>query len=318
MTENQADIINGVFFGQAIGDALGLGTEFLNNAEVKSFYPNGLSIYSEIIQDKHRSRWKIGDWTDDTDQFLCIIDAILESGSINEISFAKELFKWFKGVPMGIGYTTLKVLNMPEYRSYPHKGAEYVWKFSKCNSASNGAIMRTSALGIWEFWDNEKVIDNTERVCKATHFDPRCVGSCVIITSIISAILRENRFLNFDELVVIGDKYDNRIKEYIYLAQSKDISVLKLDEINSIGYTLKALSAGLWAYFNASSFEDGLLKVVNEGGDADTNAAVACSLLGTKYGFKSIPKIYIDQLLNKKYLFEKVIDFKVEILKNYH
>ena len=306
MTDNQEDIINGIFFGQAIGDALGLGTEFLDKKEVELYYPNGLSIYSQIIQDKHRSRWKIGDWTDDTDQFLCIINAIIESGSIDEISFAKELFKWFKEVPMGIGYTTLKVLNMPEYTSYPHKGAEYIWKFSKCNNASNGAIMRTSALGIWEFWDIEKVIDNTERVCKSTHFDPRCVGSCVIITAIISAILRENRFLTFDELVVIGDKYDNRIKEYIYLAQSKDISVLKLDEINSIGYTLKALSAGLWAYFNAESFEDGLLKVVNEGGDADTNAAVACSLLGAKYGYKSIPKIYIDQLLNKKQLIEKI------------
>ena len=38
-----------------------------------------------------------------------------------------------------------------------------------------------------------------------------------------------------------------------------------------MGYTLVTLSVGLWAYWHSTSFVDGLLKVVNAGGDADTN-----------------------------------------------
>ena len=34
MTEHQIDIIKGVFYGQAIGDALGLGTEFLDKSRL--------------------------------------------------------------------------------------------------------------------------------------------------------------------------------------------------------------------------------------------------------------------------------------------
>lgn len=56
----------------------------------------------------------------------------------------------------------------------------------------------------------------------------------------------------------------------------------------------------------AKSFEDGLLKVVNAGGDADTNAAVACAILGVKFGFRSIPQEYVDGLIYKEQLDEFV------------
>ena len=49
-----------------------------------------------------------------------------------------------------------------------------------------------------------------------------------------------------------------------------------------MGYTLVTLYVVLWAYWHSTSFVDGLLKVVNAGGDADTNAAVACAILGAK------------------------------------
>ena len=44
------DKMLGCLYGQAIGDALGLGTEFLNEDEVMKHYPNGLSRYEDIIQ----------------------------------------------------------------------------------------------------------------------------------------------------------------------------------------------------------------------------------------------------------------------------
>ena len=60
------------------------------------------------------------------------------------------------------------------------------------------------------------------------------------------------------------------------------------------------------------SFEEGLLAVVNAGGDADTNAAVACAILGAKYGFHAIPKEYVDGLLYKETL-DKTIDSLLNI-----
>lgn len=47
------DRMLGCLYGQAIGDALGLGSEFMSQDEVIQNYPNGLKTYDQIIQDAH-------------------------------------------------------------------------------------------------------------------------------------------------------------------------------------------------------------------------------------------------------------------------
>lgn len=42
--------IYGTIFGQAIGDALGLGTEFLSKTEVREKYPDGLTRKSDLMR----------------------------------------------------------------------------------------------------------------------------------------------------------------------------------------------------------------------------------------------------------------------------
>ena len=120
--------------------------------------------------------------------------------------------------------------------------------------------------------------------------------------------------LSYHQIVDIGERYDNRIREYIDLSLNSDIRALELQDWDSVGYTLKTLAAGLWAYWNATSFEDGLLSVVRAGGDADTNAAVACAILGAKFGFNAIPQEYVDGLIYKEQL-DEVVSGMTELTK---
>ena len=123
----------------------------------------------------------------------------------------------------------------------------------------------------------------------------------------------KNEQLSLSQITEIGNQYDNTITEYIDKAFYNDIDSLELDEPSSIGYTLKALGAALWCFFHARNFEEGLLTIVNEAGDADTNAAIACAVLGAKYGYNNIPKKYVDGLKKKEYL-AKVADELIEII----
>lgn len=56
-----------------------------------------------------------------------------------------------------------------------------------------------------------------------------------------------------------------------------------------VGYGPKALGAGLWASRHPGSVEEGLLAIVNAGGDTDTNAAPAGAALGARFGLGGIP-----------------------------
>ena len=281
------DRIKGTIYGQAIGDALGLGTEGMTDEDMAWKYPNGICHYSDIFQDRHRKRWKIGDWTDDTDMMLCIANAVIKDKGVNLTSIARNFKEW-------ADFDASKML----------------WNMSHQQSAANGGVMRTSIVGLFP----KAVEECAVNICRLTHYDPRCAGSCAIVSLLIHSLVYGKDKLSYHQMVDIGERYDNRIREYIDLSLNTDIRALELQDWDSVGYTLKTMAAGLWACWNAKTFEDGLLSVVRAGGDADTNAAVACAILGAKFGFNSIPKEYVDGLIYKEQL-ENVISGMIELAK---
>ena len=289
------DKLKGTIYGQAIGDALGLGTEGMTDEDMAWKYPNGIRHYSDIFQDRHRKRWKIGDWTDDTDMMLCIANAVIKDKGVNYTSIARNFKEWADGEPMGIGETTYKVLSFGDYVEKPFDASKMLWEMSHQKSVANGGVMRTSIVGLFP----KAVEECAVNICRLTQYD---------------SLVYEEEKLSYHKIVDIAQKYDSRIREYIDLSLNTDIRALELQDWDSVGYTLKTLAAGLWAYWNAPSFEEGLLSVVRAGGDADTNAAVACAILGAKFGISAIPQEYIDGLIYKEQL-DEVVSGMIELSK---
>ncbi len=198
--------IHGILFGQAIGDALGLAAEGMSCSRVAATYPNGVNGYADILQDDFRRRWTPGEWTDDTCQMLCILDSLLQHRTVNPNDIAARFVGWFQHDGRGIGRQTYNILRMPQYAQRPYDAAEFFWKFSRYNSAPNGALMRTCITGIWDYRDEAAVFANTEKICRLTHFDPRCIGSCIIVAHIIRCGLLGLPVCESD-LLALGARY---------------------------------------------------------------------------------------------------------------
>ena len=119
----------------------------------------------------------------------------------------------------------------------------------------------------------------------------------------------EDRILDYEGVIGIAKQYDERIIPFIDLAYHEGLDSLCLDDEKSMGYTLRTLGAALWAYWHATSYKEGILKIVLSGGDADTNAAVAGAILGAKFGICHIPEEWRNGLLHASMLYNKVQNF---------
>ena len=127
---------------------------------------------------------------------------------------------------------------------------------------------------------------------------------------VIHQLVYHNYTMTPDEVVLLGRKYDGSIEFYVQRATDSDIASLQLGEKRKQGYTLKAMGAALWALWHPTNFVDGLVTIVNEGGDADSNGAPAGAVLGARFGYNAIPAEYTEGLnryKDLKRIFEKLL-----------
>ena len=54
------------------------------------------------MQDDHRRRWQKGDWTDDTDMMLCILDSFVACQKVDILDIARRFKEWMMNGGMGI------------------------------------------------------------------------------------------------------------------------------------------------------------------------------------------------------------------------
>ncbi|KAL3868577.1 hypothetical protein ACJMK2_041378 [Sinanodonta woodiana] len=308
-------------YGQCIGDAIGLLTEFMTKENARRHYPKMPLEYKHKINDKYRESWEIGDWTDDSDQMFLIMQSLIENdGEVSRFDFAKYMVQWWKNgfrdlgdiEGLGIGNTTLTILTDPMFLQDPHQAARDEWLRGNKDVAPNGGVMRTSILGIHDWWDTKRVKKNAMDICKTTHWDPRCQASAVAVSVAISLMLQKKHYeangfiINslIDEVYLFAStclKTEKEKKELHAYLNCTDLQQLKLDELDKMGYTYKCMGAGFWA-LKQDNFQKALTDIVMSGGDADTNGAVAGALLGCKLGdFQTFPASWL-KLKHKEWL----------------
>lgn len=149
-----------------------------------------------------------------------------------------------------------------------------------------------------------------------THPHPTCQEACQVYTKLISLIMTKPDITKGELFTALQEyPFTLTILRQVFgrcEANKDDQSANDLErfvqtpdsEIKSSGYVLHTLEAALWAFFSTSTFQEGALKVVNLGDDADTVGAVYGGLSGAWYGNEAIPNAWIEGLQAKSMLDE--------------
>jgi len=277
----------GTLIGLAVGDALGAAVEFKSPGTFPPVtgYRNG-----------GPHRLEAGEWTDDTSMALALADSIASAGwDLNDQ--ASRYVEWWKtgkysvnGRCFDIGITTSSAL------------ANYVAKKNALTSgdrsdraSGNGSIMRLAPVPIRFGHLYAEKLDELSRLAEEsslpTHASEQCLSACRYLATVLAALIHgEDR-----DTVLSSDwkalKDLNEIKPLhplILEIAHGGFRQKKPPAIQGSGWVVKSLEASLWAFHDAKSFEDAVLKAVNLGDDADTTGAICGQLAGAYWGESGI------------------------------
>ena len=313
--EQTRDRCRGCMIGLAAGNLLGVPMESQSRASVRGRYPAGVRQI-EVRPDQPDD--------DDLAQAVILAAACLESDALDVEDLRRRFWVWAEENGLGIGILTAEVLS--RYGgAHPRFGqgqgvtarapagctaleaARTVWEESGRRSAGNGAVMRCAPLAIRWLNDDTALVRDTVVSAVATHFDPRCIWSSVVVNLAIASLLR-GAAVDTGDLAArataaarelgaalapfgaagAGFQFPSDVTGALNGPLPAAPEEIGLDG-HDLGYTLKAMQVALWCALKASDFEEALAAVVSAGGDTDTNGAVAGAVLGARFGCRAIP-----------------------------
>jgi len=275
------DRFEGCILSGAIGDAWGSAFEGLDKkSEDDLYYPFGKPKAKKIS-------WNI---TDDTQLTLATIEAIADKNTVTPNNIANGILKLYRERNLiGVGASTLKALqelNFGGHWSQVGRRGEY--------AAGNGAAMRIAPIAFLQNVSNETI----REICIITHNNDEAYVGALCIVKAIHLIL-EGKWTGGKDLVeLIIDKIpDSRVRDRLILIST----INNLDEISNLGtsgYVVNSvpLAIAFASRINDLGFENMFQKLINAGGDTDTNCSLAGQIVGTLLGKGRIPNSLLIKL----------------------
>lgn len=176
------DRVIACFKALSTGDAVAKQTETLTYGEVHNWYPGGIRGFEgppgEIIPRyvSKRYSWRIGETTDDTEQTLAVVRAILRDREVRHDSIGAELLKCRKSVHPDVS----------------------IWSFLQQGDASRiapdgdgcGAAMRVSPIGVlYKSANLDHIVRGAYECAIPTHGGQSAICAAAAVAAAISASL---------------------------------------------------------------------------------------------------------------------------------
>lgn len=257
--------------GLALGDALGATTEFMTPAEIRAVHGEHRTIVG--------GGWlglKPGRVTDDTEMSLCIARAAAASAGWDLRAVAEAFADWLRGRPLDVGDTCRRGI-----RAYMLHGQlaapPDAW------GAGNGAAMRVAPVALLTLGDDALLERLALEQARLTHHHPLSDAACVAVGRMIQAAVAGATAFELHGLTR-------------GLAARHPVFGFRDYRGEASGYVVDTLRTVFHHFFTTASFEECLVGVVNQGGDADTTGAIAGALAGAFYGSKALPRPWLERL----------------------
>ena len=269
----------GCMLGQLAGDSLGSLVEFQPKEQIRAEYVGGV----RLLADGGPFDLIAGQPTDDSEMALDMARQLAALGRYCAMLTGKAYRAWLASGPFDCGITIRNALNgMPNP-----------------NSQANGALMRVSPLGIFGAGRKRAdVMGWAKKDAALTHIHPICGQANALFAALLAHAIREGGTGAELYETLLGWMKRMKLEPALREAVERAAHEKPRDYQSQMGWVLVAFQNALWQMLHAPSFEEGVVDTVMQGGDTDTNAAIAGALLGAIYGEEAVPAQWREAILN--------------------
>lgn len=329
-TFNARDRATGLLMGCAIGDALGMPVEGLENElTIRAIHRLGgirdfLAPQSHVL--KSLKRLRPGCWTDETQLTVAITRAMIRTGGLDYDAIAAAHVHAFETLELRGWEATTKQACRRLAQGTDRR------RSGKLGGSGNAVAAKIAPIAAWSTVRGEgrdTLLKHCVNVGIMTHHDPRAVVGAYLI-----ALLVRDALVGPRKWAPSPERYEELVEEARWaedvisttLGASDDPISRHLDELSdaldSEPEELAELSNGATSYVNHSvpyvvallcgrhwEFEEGVVAAVNGGGDTDTNGAMVGAVLGAAHGARKLPKRFLDKIEESEIIREVGADF---------
>jgi ADP-ribosylglycohydrolase len=281
----------GAVLASAVGDALGAPYEFLPPNPAAPCEMEGGGAFG----------WEPGEWTDDTQMALTVL-AVLARGSTDVTVMGEEMVRWCASRPRDVGRQTRAVLSAVGRRHPSAAESARAFQAEHPDAAGNGALMRTGPVALAHLGDRGTVAAFAAAVAELTHphrdsVDASVLWSLAIDQAITTA--RADEAFDWRAALVAGLDHVPAGRRELWRDRIDDAIGRDPAELHpKNGWVVMAFEAAIAAITSTADarrsvpcdhLADALRRVARSGGDTDTVATIAGSLLGARWGATAIP-----------------------------
>jgi len=291
----QQDRFIGTLMGCAVGDALGAPLENKSREEIAKV----ADLTSGFHPFKSHSA---GQFTDDTQQTLAIARSIVDAGSVDGAAIAREFVNlWQSGEIVGQGPVA--------DRAVKRLIAGVAWREAAIadDIPLNGAAMRASPVGLWDFDRTERLAEDARISSIVTHRHPLAIAGAIAVATAVACACTANeidteRFLRLTSESVAGQsaefaRHILSLCDWLTLDET-----VALETIVAVGghplrtglgisaFAVPTVLASLYAFLrHPYDFPAAVECAIRVGGDVDTTAAITGAIGGAHNGIDAIP-----------------------------
>ena len=304
------DLFVGALLGGAIGDTLGAFCEGWTRAQLLEV--RGIT---DQFRDRVNREGKVtlgaGEYTDDTQQTLVLVESILECGKVDPEDLANRFLNmWRNGELHSYGAAFRETLENLD------QGMVWFDAASK-DQPSNGAVMKIAPVGLWHWATGEEIREDAVAASHVTHRDPRAVAPAVSFAHVVGHLVT-HRPLHINEVLEVAEWSARPVYEPTGELIGRVRSLLAMDPDDAMDEMHKipekkrredaipseaqaTVVVALEAFLRSGAeFIPTVERALTAGGDVDTFAAVAGTLSGVYLGTTGLPEHLVDTLVERE------------------